>query len=130
MHDDDTRNYQSGNRRNASRLIESHADRFPIQTEHTAAPTSPSDVHISRLSIHDKHPAVEATERIRSSLNTCIEDLSSIQANNLQQGSGEYRALCEVHHDVTLRIRQLERSCSKATPRYRAQCDARDSTSR
>lgn len=55
-------------------------------------------------------------ERINSTLGKCIDEMSAIQHQRLTRPHRDYRALCTVHYDVTLQIRQLERLCAKATP--------------
>lgn len=81
------------------------------------APLSPADViNIDRLTIHDKHPTLQAMVDIQHSLGSCIEDMEQLQGKILKQGNRDYKALCAVHHNVTLQIRQLERLCAKVTP--------------
>ncbi|EKD01220.1 hypothetical protein A1Q2_04543 [Trichosporon asahii var. asahii CBS 8904] len=97
-------------------LTMSHSDQVSVKIEPDADSPSPSDFDLARLSIHDKHPALETMERTRLSLATCIQDMSALPGQRLTHGDRDYRALCAVHYDVTLQIRQLERLCAKATP--------------
>lgn len=81
------------------------------------APLSPADtINIDRLTIHDKHPTLEAMVDIQHSLGSCIEGMKQLQGQTLKHGNRDYKALCAVHHNVTLQIRQLERLCAKVTP--------------